>query len=232
MDLILLSLLRTEPSGLTDKEHVDLARRQGISPATVRRRRRQHMAKGWVLQDGQHYRLNPTAPSDSFPNNVHFFRVFSTRPGAFVPLAGIPIAPTLMMTTLAFGLLSLPIYREMVREDWSRAWISLPKGERMCDSIGRPLSPRDWLVKCVDDCVRAYLSRLLEVLGQTVEAKSLEAVREITDVMLNDAKAICAYNINLVYHFRKKLSFSDLSSSPLSYKIDYLGKRRIKTPSR
>jgi hypothetical protein len=116
----------------------------------------------------------------------------------------------------------------MVQEEWSAAWGLLPESTQMLDGIGRPLPPDEWLMKIVDDCVRSYLSCLLEILGQTVEANNLDVVREITDVTLDSAKAICACNINRVYHFRKKLSLPDLNGKPVSYKIDYMGKTRMK----
>jgi len=181
-----------------------------------------------VLYDGERYRLNPTAFVDSLPDNVHIFRVFSTRPGAFVPLAGMPITPSLMLWTLGSGKPGLPFYRETVQQEWSTAWGLLPEGTQMLDGIGRLLPPDEWLMKVVDDCVRAYLCCLLEILGQTVEANNLDVVREITDVTLDSAKAICACNINRVYHFRKKLSLSDLNGKPVSYKIGYMGKARMK----
>jgi hypothetical protein len=226
-DLMLLHLLSTSSSGLTDKEHVDLAREKyGISRATVYRRRHRLEREGRVIHDGERYRLNPTA--EFRPTSSHVFRVRTSQPWEdSIFTSGVQEWHALRTM---LGRRSLHVKRRLAQKRWSRVWEPIPKGWKPRDWPSQASwPPHGWLRDIVERSMHDHLETVLRILDLTVHADRLNTVRDIADLHLESERLDCARLINLVYHSRKNVRLAELDNLQLGgYTVRYHAAKHIR----
>lgn len=201
----ILSLLPNDPPGSTFSEFVAKAEYMGISRKTAWRQLTKATKAGLIIHQGKFYRMNPLATYD-----------LRSDPKLAVVTRG---AGLWADSTVGFVPEDLAGRRQESAAHWLDVWRQTLTNEPPWN-LKSP--PGGFLPVVVISGMKELLTLYLRILRAALETRKLGVLREIVDVVWDEAKVTAAYNAKVAWELgRKKTSFAEVDKLKLDYVIYY-----------